>query len=201
MYRPITRSLVVGLALLLAFGFANAQSISQPFCMSGTSIATATPGHPLGEWEYCITIDWGSLSHALSHWNIILDLSNCICACDEFPFAAADTAGTSDGEGDCIVYYEASFHCDDPSIDGVEGPLVKFDVIDNGCEPDKSGTGTFCFYSDWPPVNISTPNQLGLIKFATLNCTGEITGQLPGCSCGSTSTELDAWGKIKAIFR
>ena len=196
-----TRLVALGFAILITVTFASAQSITRPVCLTGTSAATATPGHPLGEWHYCITVSWGPLSHGLSHWDMILDLSGCVCACNEFPFAAEDTAGTSDGEDDCTVYYLTEYQCDDPSLDGVEGPLVKFEPIDDSCEPDKSGSGTFCFYSDWPPVNITTPNGLGLIKFATLSCNGEITGQLPGCSCGSTSIEQTGWGKIKSIFR
>jgi hypothetical protein len=195
------RILAAGLVALIASAIPGAATATLPVCAGGNSTATSTPGHPLGDWYYCITLEWGILPHALSHWNIILDLENCECACSDFPFGAADIAGTSDGEGDCTVSYSAGYHCDDPSIDGVEGPLVKFAPIEGECEPDKSGSGMFCFYSDWAPVTVSEPNDLALLKFATLDCTGEITGQLPGCTCGATSTETYHWGAIKSLFR
>ena len=195
------RMLVSGIALLIAVAIPGSAASTLPVCVWGTSTATATPGHPLGDWYYCITLEWGPLSHALSHWDIILGLEDCPCACSDFPFGAADTAGTSDGEGDCTVDYSAGYHCDDPSIEGVEGPLVKFEPIGDGCEPDKSGSGMFCFYSDWAPAPVSTPNNLALVKYATLTCSGEITGQLPGCACGTTSTKTHHWGAIKNLFR
>lgn len=176
-------------------------------CINGTSVAIHTPGNPLGEYEYCLTVTWDTGSHGLSHWNVILGLANCPCICEDFSFAAEDTAGSSNGESDlrlpdgCTVHYMAEFLCSgDPSI-GNDEPLVKFEYIEGDCEPGPSGTGTFCFYSDWPPEAVPTPNALLIVKYAGYTCTGELTGDLPVCTCGPVSTESSTWGSIKELFR
>jgi hypothetical protein len=191
--------------VLLCAGGAFAQvAITLP-CISGNSVATHTPESPLGDWQYCITIDWNTGANALSHWDLILGLADCPCICTGFPFAAEDTAGTSSDvrEEACTVYYKAIFDCeDDPSTQTVvEGPHVKFEPWPDGCEPGQAGTGTFCFYTDWPPMAVPTPNTQLLVKYGPNVCTGPLTGQLPLCTCGPTATERNSWGKIKSIFR
>jgi hypothetical protein len=195
--------LVLGLALLFA-GAAAAQDAVVTSCITGHSVATATPGHPLGDWRYCISIDWSTGANALSHWDLILGLAQCPCICTSFPFAAEDTAGTSsDGVREaCTVYYRAFFDCeDDPSTETVEGPLVKFEPWPGGCVPGQSGSGTFCFYTDWPPTAVPASNAQLLVKYGSNVCTGPLTGELPLCGCGPTATEQNSWGGIKSIFR
>ncbi len=192
-------------AFLILIGTIPAQAVIPPACISGTATATATPGHALGDWMYCVDVTWDTGSQGLSHANVLLGLDFCPCACTDFPFGAEAIAGTStgeDGDGACTVNYLAEFQCDDPSISGIEGPLVKFEPI-NGqdCEPDKSGTATFCFYSDWAPVNVGSPNTQLMVKFATNSCSGELSGQIPGCECGTTTTENQSWGGVKNLFR
>jgi len=191
--------LLVGMVLLIP---SIAAAVS---CVSGSSVATHTPGHPLGEWEYCVTVDWSTGAYAVSHLDVLLGLLDCPCICDEFPFAAEDTAGSSGGTRatpPCAVSYAASYECaGDPSTPGEEGPLVKFEPYGGECEPGPSGTGTFCFYTDWPPRSVQTPNSLLLIKYGPESCSGELTGDLPLCSCGETATEQRGWGWVKKLFR
>ena len=202
--RNIVTVLMVSGLVLFSAGSAAAQYAVVVPCISGTSVATATPGHPLGNWQYCVSIDWNTGANALSHWDLILGLADCPCICTDFPFAAEDTAGTSsESEKDaCTVYYRAFFDCeDDPSTEMVEGPHVKFEPWESGCEPEQSGSGTFCFYTDWPPTAVPTPNQMLVVKYGPNVCTGMLTGELPICTCGPTATEQNSWGGIKSIFR
>ena len=122
-------------------------------------------------------------------------------------FGAERPAGSSSGvttlEEPCTVYYLTSFDCEgDPSIPGSEGPLIKFEPIEEqACEPDVSGSGSVSFYSNWPPTPIDPVDILVLIKFSRESCGGTITGVLPECTCGPTPTETNTWGKVKTVVR
>jgi hypothetical protein len=173
--------------------------------MTGTATA-AEVNHPLGQYLYTIEISWDTgVQQAQSHLDVLLDIDveACVCIC-EFSFGVEDTTGVSDGtlDGECLVYYHAEFLCEgDPSVGGVDGPLVKFEPYPSDCEPGAIGSGTFWFYSDWPPVEIETPNDLLVMKFDSDQCSGELSGFLPGCiDCDATPVESTTWGKIKSIY-
>ncbi len=191
---------ILGLSILAAL--AAQPALAGP-CASGTSTA-AFVGDPLGDYKYCATITWDTGAQGLSHLDVLLELELCPCICDLFSFGAEDTAGYSTGttNGDtCSVYFQANFMCDgDPTVPG-SGPLVKFEYLENGCEPGQSGSGTFCFYSDWPPTAIANPTDNIAVKYGTNVCRGDLTGVLPECTCGSTGTEHGTWGGIKALYR
>jgi len=189
-------------------GLAAGLSVCQAQCfLSGHCVAEPNPDDPgLGEWRYCVTLSWDTgTQHAVSHLDLLLALEGCECVCEEFSFGVPDTAGSSTGVlptgAPCTVCYYAEFECyGDPSI-GVAEPLVKFDPYDDDCGPDATGSGTFCFYTDWPPIPVELPNGLLALKAAGDTCFGELTGELPECICGGTPTQDGTWGKIKAWFR
>jgi hypothetical protein len=177
-------------------------------CATGTVSATFV-GSPLGDYKYCAEIVWdmgAKMGGGLSHLDLILGLGDCPCACDAFSFGADDTAGVSNGltsfiAGDsCTVYYSATAMCGDPSVPGDEGPLVKYEYLDSGCQPGPTGAGTFCFYSDWPPEPIENPTDNIIVKFGQGDCTGDMSGVLPACNCGPNATQSSSWGRVKSLY-
>lgn len=202
----------IALLIMLAAAPAPAQSLVIPPCISGNCTAEFV-GDTLGDWKYTIDVAWGPVAHGLSHLNLVLGFDGCECACDAFSFGAPDSAGYSYGpsgfakaadEPDtCLVRYRAEYECGgDPSIPGDEGPLVKWEPWEEGgCEPGPSGIGTFFFYTDWAPVSVGVPNQYLMFKYSTQSCAGEVTGVVPACTCGPTSTEATSWGGVKNLFR
>ena len=195
---------------LLSFVACQMLAVSSNACavciLTGTSTAVPNPDDPgLGAWKYCIEIDWITGSqYALSHANVILLLESCACVCDDFPFGSADTAGISSGviheSGSCTVYYYAEFNCyGDPSIPGLDVPIVKFEPYEDECEPGPMGSGTFCFYTDWPPEQIVDSDSLLALKAGQTFCYGDLTGMLPSCQC-DVPIETAQWGVVKALF-
>jgi hypothetical protein len=161
----------------------------------------------MGLWRYTVNAVWEiDAQWALSHMNVILALGECTCICEEFSFAAHDTAGVSTGyvdrEEPCTNYYFAEFNCHgDPSID-LEEPLVKFEDIEDICEPALLGEGTFVFFSDWPPRALEQPTQqLALKAGYGLVCFGPLTGVLPECTCDGVPAEVSTWGRLKMLYR
>ncbi len=197
------------LALLLSITGSHAVAgqlvVDPPFCVQGTSEAIQV-WSPLGEWEYTLTVEWDTgVPQALSHLTLDLGLINCACVCELEPFDFDSPAGSSDGEDGgvpCTVLYDGFFVCDgDPSIPGSEGPVIKFEPFNGDCEPGPTGSGQFVYYSDWPPGEVVTPNQIiVLIKYGGESCEGVLTGVLPICTC-PTSTRSASWGDIKRRFR
>ncbi|NNE09229.1 MAG: hypothetical protein HKN20_11765 [Gemmatimonadetes bacterium] len=184
-------------AAIATFGLADTVHAVET-CLSGTA-TVETVNSSLGTYKYTVEITWGPLPHGLSHWDLLLDLDLCEDLCTDPPIAFDDVAGYTDGEDCDTVTFEGEFQCeDDPSIPGIEGPMAKFDPIEGqSCEPDKSGSGTFCFYSDLPPAPMTVD---GLIKFSTENCRGPVTGMLPTCGA-TTGTESSSWSSVKDMFR
>jgi hypothetical protein len=203
-YRSGTAILPLFLAvcfLASPVGQANAECI-----LSGTGTGIPNPDDPaLGAWKYCVDISWDTgVPYALSHADVILLLEDCMCVCEDFPFGSADTAGTSTGVangGDsCTVYYSAEFNCyGDPSIPDLDVPIVKFEPYESDCEPAPLGTGSYCYYSDWPPAEITEPESLLALKAGQTFCYGDLTGVLPGCQCNVRMRAV-AWGTVKVLF-
>jgi hypothetical protein len=172
-------------------------------------------------YKYCIDVDWNAGNHGLSHLDVILGLAECVWVCDGFCFAAHNPAGSSTSppedlvvedcidrdlprevtEDICVTYYTAEFSCDgDPSVQGVVDPLVKFEPIEGECEPEAQGVGTYCFYTNWPPIPVYTPNNYLVVKAGQDVCFGEVAGVLPGCSFPS-ATESESWGMLRHRFK
>ena len=158
---------------------------------------------PNGYWEYCLDIEWDTTEyggHGLSHSLVLLGLENCAAACEPGMFAFDDIAGSGIGEGGCTVYYTGEFLCEgDPSFPEFPFPTVKFEYIEDDCEPDWVGWMHVCFYSLFPPAPWAVyPDALG-IKYGTNTETGPLEGDLPMCEV--TPGERCTWGSIKSIYR
>ncbi|MBD3236939.1 MAG: hypothetical protein GF330_09565 [Candidatus Eisenbacteria bacterium] len=173
----------------------------------GDVTAVPNPDDPaLGTWKYCLEASWHiDPPFELSEIYLVLGLAGCECVCEEFPFAAQDSAGYStgiDGQWNpCTVYYGAEFLCEgDPAVE-IDEPLVRFTPLGVDCWPEVSGTGVFCFYSDWAPIPVPEENAYVVTRATDVVCTGEVTGVLPECDCGTSPAQEDSWGAIKARFR
>ena len=156
-----------------------------------------------GFWQYTLTVTWDTGSmYALSHLTFDLDLDDCPCVCEDDFWRFDNPAGESDGEdqnGDpCTVHWVGEFVCDGDPTTPQDGPAIKWDPIENGCEPGTTGSGTFVLYSPHAPEP-GDPRELW-IKFDGLDCQGLVTGDLPGCNGCPTSVEPSTWGQIKNTF-
>jgi len=202
-------SCLVGFFVLIGISTAAMAQDDEWINCGMTGLSTATEvNDPLGGYLYTIEVTWDTgVPQAQSHFDIVLgwDLEVCPCGC-EFSFGAPDTTGYSngvpEGQAECLVYYSAEFNCSgDPSIEGFDHPLLKFEPYPSSCEPGREGEGVFWFFSDWPPVPVETPNQLLVMKFDGSQCGGELVGVLPGCDCFAVPNEATTWGRIKSMHR
>ncbi len=104
-------------------------------------------------------------------------------------------------EDECLVYYTAELSCDgDAAIPGLNVPLIKFEPIEDGCTPGPTGTGVFCFYSNWPPAPIVSGDALLAVKAGQNRYFGNLSGVLPGCALPS-ATERVSWSMVRHMFR
>jgi hypothetical protein len=175
-------------------------------CLSGTVTATETPPNS-GVWKYCIslTYDVTAIAQSPSHFSLILGaLAECPCACNTGVFGFETPAGTSPGTDQgtalpCTVEYEGVFACDgDPTLPQFPGLALKWEVPAGTCEPDLTGTGTFCFLSLLPPG--ASSSTTAVIKLGQSSCSGTVTGTLPSCNC-PTHVRPGTWGRLKALYR
>jgi hypothetical protein len=194
------------LALLLCTLLAPTAALADECGIDGTVTATQPndPGFE-GLWKYCVDVTWDTSiggGGGLSHASVFLGLETCECVCNSGVIVFPSPAGTSNGDPDpCVENYNGEYACmGDPAIpDGMNSPAVKFehDEID-GCEPGSTGTGTFCFYSIFPPAPANSyPSGLGL-KSGGGECVGELTGQMPTCQC-AVPVQPTTWGRVKAF--
>ena len=194
------------LAVLLVVLCLPATARSGGDCLTGTVTAVETPPNS-GVWKYCmsLTYDVTSLASAPSHFSLIMGaLADCPCVCRPdiitFESPAGSSPGTDQVTGDpCKVLYEGVYECEgDPTLPGFPGPAVKWEVPEGTCEPNLTGTGTFCFLSVLPPAPPSSTTVV--IKLGQQECSGTVTGTLPSCSC-PTPTRPGTWGRLKSLYR
>ena len=189
--------------------------LAQAECeLAGTCTAAVNTDEPeLGYWRYTLEVDWDTgLQYALSHLDLLMGYENHNCLCEQFAFGFPSPSGWSDSDprrktnlrddGPCTVYYEGFFECyGDPSIPGIEEPILKFEPIEeDDCEPGPQGTLVVIFYSDWPPVAVEQPNDWLVIKYAGHSCRGEVAGELPELECIYTAVEHLNWGGVKKHY-
>jgi hypothetical protein len=172
-------------------------------CVEGTITAEYQTSGPYAlAWKYTLEVTWDAGAHGLSHLTFDLDLDSCPCICDPVIFFDSP-AGESNGEPEpCTVHYAGDFVCHgDPAIPGQQGVAIKWDAISAGCEPGRSGTGTFVFYSLLGPGDPVTPTTDNLwIKFGPEDCSGVLSGRLPICDGCPLPVESTTWGHIKAVY-
>jgi len=156
--------------LMVAMIALSAQLAVAACDISGTIVATPNPNLSGPAWVYTLTIDWDTGSpNALSHMDLLLDTSTGTCTCADFSDALSwdDPIGSSDGDPSCTVDYTGGLECSgDPSIPGVDNILLKFEPIEEGCEPGVTGTATFVFYSDLGPAPVDEDILSLVDKFA-----------------------------------
>ena len=198
----------------LRYGFC-AVALCAIFVVAGTSLVSAqclsgnvtaelqTSGTYAGLWKYTATVTWDTPS-GLS--NLTLDCGFGACpdeACLQ-TYLFDTPAGTSDGKtttgppASCVAEYSGEFNCSgNPSI-GWMDPIIKWDALGGGCEPGKTGTGSFSFYTNLGPRSDSQLPMV-LIKNGQQVCSGTLTGQCPEPPC-VVPVEPTSWGKIKADY-
>ena len=170
-----------------------------------TAAISNDPGF-VGLYKYTVTGTWDVTRFGLSHINLYIQLQNCACVCDNRIFKFAYPAGTSNGMnttmGLCTATYTGSYLCKpDPSIPSSFGaPLVKFDDAEDGCSAMTVGSGTWSFYSPFPPAPYNVYADAVVIKHGQGVCTGDLKGVLPVCDC-SVPAAPSSWGKVKSTYR
>jgi hypothetical protein len=197
---------VLGTALCLACSLATAATAGEDYVWGESDGWVSSDAGFQGYWKYCLSISWDVTGYsdpgrALSHVSIILGLDNCLDVCKDGYFAFPDTAGSSEGESLCEVYYYVEFDCTgDPTVPEWS-PTIKFEPYPGYCEPGLTGTASVCFYSIAPPDTGSTDPAYVWIKFGLDVERGLIEGPMPRCVDVPTAAEPSAWGAIKLLFR
>ena len=158
-----------------------------------------------GLYKYTVTGSWDVTQFGLSHIDFFLQLKDLECICDPAVVKFGTPAGTSNGvsdDGPCIVNYEGLYFCmGDPSIPAeLAAPTIKFNSINGDCEPGTTGTGTWVFYSPFPPAPFSVDPEGAAIKHGQQVCVGQLAGTMPMGDC-STPTRAMSWGSVKANYR
>ena len=171
--------------------------------MTISAAPSTDPNFP-NMWKYTVTGSWSVTPRALSHLDFFVALmaNECTCAPGVVGFPAV--AGTSTGEPEpCTVEYDGMYLCDgDPTApSSLNVPTVKYEAKPGqSCEPSTEGSGTWYFYSVFPPAGPSTiPDGVG-IKYGSFFCTGPLTGTLPTFDC-STPARPGSWGQLKIRYR
>lgn len=160
------------------------------------------PAFP-GYWKYSMEVEWNTLDmggYGMSHLALLLGLDFCGCACDPNLFALALVAGTGTGIGECNLSYRGEFLCRDAPHFPELGPALKFEHYELSCEPSGTGVASIQFYSSFPPDEPRTHAGVLGIKAGKREDTGDLTGTLPLCVCGSP-VETVSWGTVKALYR
>jgi len=196
----LARLLTITLLTLLLAASAHGQC-----AITGDLSAAPSGDAGLPAWMYTLVVTWDTdVEFALSHLNLLMDPVGGTCDCADFAGALTlvDPAGSSDGEGGCSVDYNAFLECGgDPSIPGVDGILLKFEPVEEGCEPGPTGTATFVFYSDLGPVPVDEDILSLVDKHAGEFCFGNLTGEFPGMACNPVPGEGTSWGAVKGLYR
>ncbi len=206
----MTRSAHAGPSLLIASSLlvlVLPATVRAQGSISGHIEANGHSSRPdLGAWEYILTMDWSTGSaQGLLEFSLYLDDLSRGCSCSQLRSAVApgDTSGFSlSGKVGCPVYYYCSFECDgDPDLP-VLGKMLTFHPYgDPHCQAGSSGTGTFRFYSDSPPVPIHASNLYLKDTHESFVGEGPALGVFPGLACDPAGEEPMSWGGLKSIYQ
>ena len=158
-----------------------------------------------GLYKYTATGSWDVTQFGLSHIDFFLQLKELECICDPRVVKFPDPAGTSNGQGNngpCTVQYEGVYNCmGDPTVPAeLQAPTIKFNTDSNNCEAGTTGSGTWVFYSPFPPAPFSIDPEGAAIKHGQQVCVGQLAGTMPMGDC-STPAQATSWGHMKAIYR
>lgn len=200
------RWIVLSLALALALVARPALAVDDcaTVNMTVTAQVSTDPGFE-GLYKYTVTGNWDIGQYGLSHIDFFLALKNLECVCDprvaRFPALAGTSTGTN-AAGACVVSYTGKYNCKgDPSIPAeLRAPTIKFDAVDGTCETGTTGTGSWTFYSPFPPAPYSVEPDAVAIKHGQQVCLGDLAGRMPMGDC-STPARAASWGGVKATYR
>jgi len=172
--------------------------------MTVSSQVSSDPGFA-GLHKYTVTGTWDVTRFVLGHIDFFLTLKDLECICDPRVIKFGTPAGTSDGEAltdPCTVLYAGKYNCEgDPSVPAeLRAPTIKFDAVSADCVPGVTGTGTWVFYSPFPPAPYSVDPAGVAIKHGLQVCLGPLAGTMPMGDC-STPAHSASWGGVKAIYR
>jgi len=157
-----------------------------------------------GYYEYCYHISWDTSEYGgagLSHSTIYLALAECVCACEPGYFEHRVPAGVGVGVDDCELDFLSEFDCAGDPHFPVDGPTMKFEPIEDECEPGTVGWMHVCYYSLFPPTASTTFADHLAIKFGTNVELGDLEGVLPYCECDPNPVNMSSWGTIKSLYR
>ncbi len=198
----VLTTVILGLSLLTI----AASPASATYYVNGTISASPSDRPDLGAYKYTINFSWRT-PRGLSHWNLLLSVLDCDLYCDKdgvikFPNPAGETQS-----GDCKVEYDGQLRCNGDPSTNLPGPLIKFEPNEDDddddlmkCEPGKSGSGVFCFYTNLPPGPDLNYDNVLVVKNGTRKTFGDLKGTLPDCK-EQNANEDYSWGKVKSIFR
>jgi hypothetical protein len=205
----MSRSAYAGLTLLITCSllvFIVPATVRAQGSISGHIEATDDSSRPdLGAWEYILTMDWNTGSElGLLQFSLYLDDLSRGCSCGQLQSAVTpgDTSGFSlSGKVDCPVYYYCTFDCEgDPDLP-VLGKMLTFHPYgDPICQAGSIGTGTFRFYSDFPPVPISASDLYLKDAYESFVGMGAVLGVFPALACDPAGEQPVSWGGLKSIY-
>jgi hypothetical protein len=193
----------VVLGVLVSARPALAVDACESLSVTVTAELSTDPGFE-GLYKYTVTGSWDVSQFGLSHIDFFLQLKDLECICDPRVVKFGSPAGTSDGQGDagpCVVEYEGVYSCKgDPTVPAeLAAPTIKFNAAGEDCEPGVTGTGTWVFYSPFPPAPYSVDPEGAAIKHGQLVCVGALAGTMPMGDC-STPARAASWGGMKAMY-
>jgi hypothetical protein len=189
----------------VARAHAQAPHVPCPVLSARSSVEYVTAGEFAGTYRYKIDLTWDLGRRDPTHLDILVGLLDCACVCDPRLFRFVTPAGTSNGvnlSGACLVSYTADYRCmGDPSIQGTTpGAAIRLHAIDDGCENDGAGTGSFVFYSPLPPGGDGMYGDAIALKQNGTTCYGVLMGYLPMCDC-TVPAGPASWGRVKSVYR
>ena len=191
-------TLCVGSCVVLLVG-SNMPAVSQ--CVTGTvSAEFKTTGPFAGLWKYTLDFSW-DLPQGLSNVTLDCGIGHCggeVCSQTYlFDTPSGTSTGVDGGGNACVVDYAGEYNClGNPSI-GLSIPIVKWDALNNLCEPGPVGSGTLCFFTLAPP-HFDAKLPIVLIKNGQNLCYGMVFGACP-IDC-TVPIEESSWGEVKAKY-
>ena len=203
-HRTLIKIAALVICSLLLLALTAVPSTAQAVWGTSTVEIPNAPGLE-GYWLYQLDIEWdtnGLGGYGMSHLSFFLELVVCDCACDQGIVTLDSIAGTGTGEGGCVLEFLGFYECTGAPSFPTHGPTVRYEHIEDGCDPDKIGSATLHFYSRFAPGdNCPHTGSLG-IKAGTIAEVGNITGVLPLCQCGSSGVSSETtWSVIKSLYR
>ncbi len=167
-------------------------------CVGGSiSSELMNSGPHAGLFKYTVSINWDT-EKGLSHVTLNCSFGECAtAACGHtWEFDSPGGIGTGGDPGNCDFDFAGEFNCNGDASIGIDEPILKWDAIDDGCEAEKTGTGTLCFYTDVPPAMGDVP--VVLVKNGQSICEDVLVGDCP-LAC-PIPVQRTTWGAVRSLY-